>query len=264
MDELLRLATIELVRFLGTHLPSSGDEWWEECVVNRLSFQQQRAVEERDVLALDGLDLAALLRVLDQNWYELSQSLRLPREGRTWVKELQTVRNKWAHLSSQRPEPSEVYRDADTLSRLLRALSAEMEAIGAVEKVKAEAFSAMTEAGGSSAPEETSTPISEPIQGAPSMSDTGGQSARRSEFRPGDLVVLKSDPETLMPVTQVMPGGAECQYEVFYENKKAVYYESQLQQATEAFESSTKIDVNMLHAMLTSLQLLSPSTSSTA
>ena len=54
-------------------------------VENRLSFQEQRMVEERGLETLGQLDFAALLRVLDQNWYELSQALNLPREGRTWV-----------------------------------------------------------------------------------------------------------------------------------------------------------------------------------
>jgi hypothetical protein len=45
-------------------------------------------VAERGHKALRQLDFAALLRVLDQNWYELTNALRLPREGRTWGKEL--------------------------------------------------------------------------------------------------------------------------------------------------------------------------------
>ena len=35
------------------------------------------------------------------------------------MKELQTVRNKWAHLSAAVVPPSETYRDADTLGRPL-------------------------------------------------------------------------------------------------------------------------------------------------
>ena len=81
MNDLVRVATAELVRFLSTHLPAISDEWWEKHVVDRLSFQQQRMVQERNHERLEQLDLAALLRVLDQNWFDLSGSLRLPREG---------------------------------------------------------------------------------------------------------------------------------------------------------------------------------------
>ena len=101
MNYLLQMATAELERFLFESLPTLSDDWWKKHVVDRLSFQQQRLAQERNFRALRDLDFAALLRVLDQNWFELSSSRSLPKEGRNWVKELQTVRNKWAHLSSQ-------------------------------------------------------------------------------------------------------------------------------------------------------------------
>ena len=44
MNDLVRVATAELVRFLSAHLPAISDEWWEKYVVDRLSFQQQRMV----------------------------------------------------------------------------------------------------------------------------------------------------------------------------------------------------------------------------
>ena len=118
MNDLIRIATAELARFLASKLPDLSTEWWQQHVVNRLSFQQQRMLQERGFQTLQQLDFAALLRVLDQNWYELSNACGLPREGRTWVRELQTVRNRWAHLSAEAPPDSEIYRDADTLGRL--------------------------------------------------------------------------------------------------------------------------------------------------
>ncbi len=125
MNELLSIATAELARYLSLTLPELSPIWWQKHVVERLSFQQQRTVQERRQNTLQQLDLAALLRVMDQNWYELSNRLRLPREGRNWVKELQTVRNKWAHLSVEAVPPSEIYRDTDTLGRLLIAIDAD-------------------------------------------------------------------------------------------------------------------------------------------
>lgn len=108
MNGLVRITTLELVRFLSTHLPNLSEDWWEKHLVNRLSFQQQRMVQERGFKRLEQLDLAALLRrVLDQNWFALSTDLRLPREGRSWIKGLQSVRNKWT-------------RNITTLSTFLR------------------------------------------------------------------------------------------------------------------------------------------------
>src|SRR3954464_11344156 len=101
MHELLVNAGPDLATYLSAKLPKLSPDWWQKHVVQRLSFQQQRMVEERGIRELRQLDFAALLRVLDQNWYELSNSGTLPREGRNWLKELQVVRNKWAHRSGE-------------------------------------------------------------------------------------------------------------------------------------------------------------------
>ncbi|MBK5964241.1 helicase [Thiocystis minor] len=247
MNDLLQLTTATLVRFLAAHLPALSPDWWKTHVENLLTFQQQRMVQERGLTTLDKLDLAALLRLLDQNWYDLSRELSLPREGRTWVKEAQTVRNKWSHLSTQAMPDAEIYRDADTLSRLLQMLGADAEVLAPIEAAKAAAVAAMA---GSSRPEppEPSPAINTPARPA-------------SLFKVGDLVALRSNPSVLMPIIEVVPGGAECRYRVFQDNKKVTYYEGQIQLPAEEAESArTCLNVEGLHAYLTSLQLLSPST----
>jgi len=70
MNELIRAATPELARFLNTKLPELSADWWQKYVVGCLSFQQQRMVQERGYNTLQQLDFAALLRVLDQSWYQ--------------------------------------------------------------------------------------------------------------------------------------------------------------------------------------------------
>ncbi len=67
MQQLIRTAAAELATFLETYLPPLDEDWWKTYVEDRLSFQQQRAVRERELTSLDQLDLAALLRVMDQN-----------------------------------------------------------------------------------------------------------------------------------------------------------------------------------------------------
>jgi ATP-dependent helicase HepA len=136
MHKELGLATGELARFLELKLPSCSDDWWQSHVINKLSFHQQRIASERRQSSLQQFDLAALLRIFDQNWFELSDRFALPREGRNWIKELQTIRNKWAHLSAEDTPPTEVYRDADTLGRLLRLIGAGHQSIETVEALK--------------------------------------------------------------------------------------------------------------------------------
>ena len=92
--------TEELAGFLEGVLPPLFDDWWNKAVLNALSYQQQRRLEQHNIESLYGLDLAGLLRVLDQNWYGISNSMDLAFEDRHFVKEMLTVRNRWAHARS--------------------------------------------------------------------------------------------------------------------------------------------------------------------
>jgi hypothetical protein len=125
-----------LARFLTAKLPALASDWWQKRVIVHLSFQQQRLAAEHNYQTLQQLDFGSLLRVLDQNWFDLSTTFGLPREGRNWVKELQTVRNRWAHLSSEPVPATDAYRDADTLGRLLEALKADDASLRIVADVK--------------------------------------------------------------------------------------------------------------------------------
>ena len=146
MHELIRIATRELAAFLSTHLPALGSQWWTTRVEEQLNFSQQQRVRERGLTKLDQLDFAPLLRIVDRNWYDLSRTANLPREGRNWVKELQTVRNNWAHESAEPAAPDDVYRDADTLGRCLKMLGATPQCLAAVEAVKSAALEDMAAA----------------------------------------------------------------------------------------------------------------------
>jgi superfamily II DNA or RNA helicase len=264
VNQLLRTATIELASFLSRHLPSLADDWWTATVIDRLSFQQQRIVSERGFATLEQLDFAALIRVFDQNWYELSQHFGLPKEGRHWVKELQSVRNKWAHLSAQAISPGEIFRDADTFNRLLEMIEASPAAIEQAEQVKASAVARMAKTDNRSdegMPKLSATdrPLEETAEGGDRRSDEE-RPKKTSLFQVGELVSLRSDTNTVVPIIDVIPGGAECSYSVFQDNKRVSYFESQLLKVDErAEEEITQVSASQLHAHLTSRQLLSPS-----
>ena len=148
MHGLIRIATRELVAFLSTHLPALSPQWWTTHVEEQLTYPQRQRVRERGFTKLDQLDFAALLRIVDRSWFELSQTANLPREGHDWVRELKTVRNKWAHASAEREASEDVYRDADTLGRCLTMLGAEPESLAAIDAKKSAALREMAAARG--------------------------------------------------------------------------------------------------------------------
>ena len=261
MHHLIRAATAEIASFLAAHLPSLGDDWWMTYVVDRLSFQQQRTVRERGLTTVEQLDFAALLRVLDQNWYELSQALTLPREGRTWIKELQTVRNRWAHLPAAPVPTEDSYRDADTLARVLDMIDASPDSLSVVEASKRDALSEMTPAPGaiappSNRPTDTNTFLKAVVD---RTGDNLDPQTSATMFNVGDLVALRSDPETPIPIISIVPGGSETRYQVFQHSRQATYYESQLQPLASRAEASL-LNAEELRAFLTALHLLAPST----
>ena len=58
-----------LVRFLEIMLPKiSPGDWWKKSVVANLTTLQWEEVRRENISNLDGLDLAALLLILDKNW----------------------------------------------------------------------------------------------------------------------------------------------------------------------------------------------------
>jgi len=262
MYDLLQIGTRELARFLGTHLPALSEDWWKKHVEARLSFQQQRMVQEGRFMKVEQLDFAALLRVLDQNWYELSQALNLPREARHWVKEMQTVRNRWAHLPSGTIASSEVYRDADTLGRLLEMMGCEPTSLAAVESEKASLLTRMADLRGHEASCSAGVPTASEPQRPPPTDESVPPPSSGTSFQVGDLVALRADPSVVLPVIEVMPEGAEVRYRVFRDNKKETYYESQLQRPEGDDGVQDCLTIEALLAYLSSIQLRSPSTTS--
>lgn len=251
MHNEIKLAASDLADFLQEKLPNLSDQWWEKHVIDRLSFQQQRIVREKKVANLRELDFAALLRVLDQNWYDLSEKLALPREARNWVKELQTVCNKWAHMASEDTPASETYRDADTLGRFLTLIDANENSISAVQAAKNAALAKMTERTAAASAAETSKSADPPKQ--PNMRPT-------HLFKVGDVVALRSDNGIKVPVLEVITGGPEVRYSVFQDGVRATYYESQLQAISADAVERKSISIDEFRARLTALHLLSPST----
>ncbi len=147
--DLVPLLQAELCSFLERTLPGvAGENWWGEAVVAVLSVSQARAVTGQRVATLKGLDLASLLRVMDKNWYGISNALHLPRRGRTYLNELMDVRNRIAHATSQPVDLDMELRDVDTANRFLEILSVPVEVRKPFQEMKDRLLARMREASG--------------------------------------------------------------------------------------------------------------------
>ena len=223
-------------------LPMLGSDWWSQHVYRKLTFRQQEAVERQGIERLDQLDLAALLRVVDQNWFEFAQSRNWPHEGRNFVKEMQTVRNRWAHAQVAAPSGEDIYRDLDTLQRFLNLLSPDNTLLSEIQNAKESVMIKQTA----------------PAAAGASLQQAEPQSDRQTKYAPGDVVRLCANPSKSGAVISATPGGKETRYQVFLDGGKAIFYESQLMSDETQDEPLAPASLREFHARLTALQLLHP------
>lgn len=240
----LDAAAVQLAAFLEGVLPALFEDWWGQAVVPSLSFQQSRSLRQHNITDLRGLDLAALLRVLDRNWYQISNSRSLPSEARHFVKEMQTIRNRWAHASSEGFPVDDVYRDLDTLQRFMVVVGADEKLIQGLRATKAALLAAETESPSDRGTERDST----------SLRTEEGE----IEFEPGQIVFVISDPSSRGAVVAVLPGKPENRFTVFMDGTTQTFYASQLQVEDQRAEKQDALPCDQFHAYLTALQIKYP------
>lgn len=224
---------------LAKHLPGFSPDWWVTYVVNQLTFQQQKILQQEKLTRLDQLDLAALLRLLDKNWYELSNVNGWPISARNWLKESQTLRNRWAHAPAGGLADSDIYRDLDTLDRLTSMLGASDDDLAGIRNQR--------------------KALIEKLAGISNRPVSLAATALPSTFSKGALVRLKSRPTVTGAVIDHLPGEPEDRFLVFHDGALATYYASQLE-VVPAKSARVEVTPVALHAALTALQLRHPST----
>ncbi len=226
--------------FLAKLLPVCDANWWENCVIAKLTFQQQRLLEERSIKNLSELDLAALLRIVDQNWFDINQIQRMQSESRNWLKESQSIRNRWAHLPPGGLSPEDQYRDLDTVVRLLETLGADEDLVARTKTSRDK--------------------VLQMKQTARSVSESTTEAVSDHPFAKGRIVRLKARPELTGVITEIIDGGAERRYQVFHDGAITSYFQTQIEIA-DTKPKQRVVDPETLHASLTSLQIRHPSTS---
>ena len=240
MHQILGDVAGEIAAVLQRELPQLGQDWWQSNVVDRLSIQQQRLVNERRVDSLFGLDLAGLLRVFDSNWNPIGYRLNLDQQERNWLKEAHGIRNRWAHLPPGGLRSEDAYRDIDTICRLLGALGADQAVLDR----------ALTERGR----------VLEMLVPRPKDKKVALQKGQsQGGICQGTVVRLRARPEITGAVLDVLPGDPETRFTVFHGGEVATYYESQVEPIN-LRPVRKSVEPEALHAALTATQLRHPST----
>ena len=243
VPHLLRTITLLLAQWLEDNIMAINDDWWKQCVLPSLSYQQQQRVSASNITTLSQFDLAALLRIIDKNWFSLANKCLLDNETRSYLKELQLVRNHWAHTSCEDTPDDDIYRDVDTIIRLAKKLNLDSQFITEAAAVKR-----------SLQPVEVITKIVEKQVEIPQIPSK----SQDIEFALGTVVALKSNPTTIGAIVQVFEQKPENRYGVLINNQICSYYKSQLQCVMSSDERDLK-PVSYIHQLITALQISHPS-----
>ncbi|MCD7843035.1 MAG: DUF499 domain-containing protein [Clostridiales bacterium] len=102
----------------------SPNRWWREVRVALNDQLRDLPTDGEYGDLVDSLDTANCLRLLDRRWNEVFRK-KLPRNCRTWGKELMSVRNDTAHVGGKDFDNDYTWRALDTMSRLCEAFDDE-------------------------------------------------------------------------------------------------------------------------------------------
>lgn len=244
INEYLHQATGLLVAWLDGKLRRVSDDWWNECVLDRLSYRQREIAIEKGFKELSDFDLTAVLRIAGKNWYDMRSFAYLPTSERECIRDMQSVRNNWVHCAGTLPGKDAIIHDIEVLIKFFEQMEAPQTDINQLEELKKnvqnENIAAMT-------PVEE---IEEDIIVEGEISDP--------EIKEKDTVYLVGDPKTRGMVFSVQNIGTTTKYEVFVDGGLRTFYTGQIAPVVEKI-SYNWVDINTFQSCLSAYEINNPS-----
>ncbi len=113
---------VALASWLNSKLPHCDRDWWEQCVMNSLSYEQLERAHDSRKTTLREFDLAALLRIMSRNFAKLKVFTNLDSEDRACLTNMFLIRNSWAHLNIALLDKNNIKKDLDTVQKFMKAI----------------------------------------------------------------------------------------------------------------------------------------------
>jgi ERCC4-related helicase len=219
-------------------------DWWDKGVLIKLSDNQRNIVNEKKITTLNELDLSALLRITDRNWYSIRNKCYLNYSERMTISKMFGVRNNWAHISTVPPSSAQIINDLKTIKDFMSFLNIDRANINEFEKLINEIKEKGINDIGPTTPNEIS--LIEPVKVAP------------KQIKMNSIVRLISNPDSTGVVIGTGNIGNTVQYTVFIEGKQKNYFEGQIEliKENEETDNNNIIDVQRI---ITAYQIKKPS-----
>ena len=245
-----------IYKWLDKVFPRVTENWWQELVMNNLTQMQKEAVLESGASSLSGLDLAALLRVFDRNWFVISNAKYVNPCVRSYIRDMQGIRNDWAHITTADVTKRKVLTDANVIYNLLMQLDASMNETNSINS-----FIIDIEDEGEIIITETNDTASE-IHDANKKGDFDVSASVLKEklskdISIGSIVTLTSDPS----ISGAVIGINGNKYTVYINGNAQSYYKEQIVLKTEE-EQNRFLPISRVKSALTAYQIANPGSSS--
>lgn len=248
MNGFMHAITVTLADWLLARLSHVCDDWWSKCVLDALSYYQRDFIVKQDITTLKQLDLAALLRIADKNWYELRNIVYLTQSERECVRHMATIRNTWAHCAGIMPGKELIQHDAEIVLQFSQQIGLPADKVTEIKQFIASVQRTSID--------EISTLATSSYKEEKTIANSP-----QCEIKEKDTVTLKSNPEMKGMVFAVSEIGAVKKYEVFIDGHINSYYYEQLKLMNDAPEYKL-VDIQALRSYLTAFQLRNPSSQS--
>ena len=247
MNEYMFRLNQQIGGWLEKKLPKITDDWWQDLVFNNLSPLQRENVLRNDIHEIKGLDLAALLRVLDRNWFVITSSFFINNKERGNIRTMQEIRNTWAHITPNDISKARVIDDVNVIIALMQAFDASMKDTRDMENF---IFDVEEDK------DIHAVPAKEPVKEATPAAESPASVGQPEGIAVGSIVVLVSDPSVIGAVIGVIGN----KYSVLVNGKVQSYYKEQIQ-LQNAKEEHKYLSLPKVRSALTAYQIHNPGSS---
>lgn len=244
INSALHQTTIYLSVWLNKMLRQISKDWWQECVLDKLSYNQRIIATEKNITKLEEFDLAALLRIADRNWYSMRDFAYLPTKERECLRNMMAVRNNWAHCSGMLPPKEVIKTDILTMIEFLeqwsgpKSVIADLKSMAEnIDKLEAEVNASVQAVG-----KRTMAP-------------------EKREIKEKSVVKLVSQPDVRGVVVSVEDIGGIQKYNIFVDGGIKTFFTGQIALAEEP-PAYNWIDLPTLQSYLSAFEINNPSSGS--
>lgn len=245
INEYLHQATRLLISWLDGMLYKVCDDWWNECVLDRLSDRQREIAIEKEFKELSDFDLAAVLRIADKNWYDFRNITYLSTSDRECIRDMQAVRNNWAHCAGNLPGKDLIIHDIEIIIKFFEQMEVPQADIKQIEVFK-ENVQNENIAAIHSEQEVEDNHI--PVEGK----------VIEFKIREKDTVYLIGDPKTKGMVFSVQSIGNTNKYEVFVDGGLRTFYTGQIAPVLEK-DKYNWVNIKTFRSYLSAYEINNPS-----